>query len=208
MWLVPEHKITTFQLMMKQSEMKTIAFEGFWRHLENMHLNNPRLTDIEAMEASARIYLDVNPEGTLLREAHDIMDELRMMVRIYFQQLRVTKHFSKNLQDLNEQEAPLTSTELLRGLNRTLEVMSSRQTSTNTGTASDGDIHGIIPHTNEEAAGLHRPIPESTLYRVRNLLDDIEIRLNELQDFEESTREITEHARLPQLFVMMLTNIH
>lgn len=157
-----------------------------------MHLSNPHLTDIEVIEASARIYLDVNPEGTLLREAHDIMDELRMMARIYFQQLRVTKHFSKNLQDLNERETPLTSKELLQGMKRTLEVMCSRQT----GPTLDGDMHGIIPYTDEEAAGLHRPIPDSTLYKVRNLLEDIEIRLNELQDLEASTKEITEHVRL------------
>jgi hypothetical protein len=191
-------------LTKRQSEMKTIAFEGFWRHLENMHLNNPHLTDIDAIEAYSRIYLDVNPEGTLLREAHDIMDELRMMVRIYLQQLRVTKHFSKNLQDLNEQEAPLTSKELLQGLNRNLEAMSSRQT----GTTLDSDLHGIIPHTDKNAAALHRPIPDSTLYKVRNLLEDIEIRLNELQDLEESTKEITDHVTLPRHLTVLTVNIY
>jgi hypothetical protein len=175
--------------------MKTIAFEGFWRHLDNMHLNNPHLTNleaIEAIEASARIYFDVNPEGMLLREAHDIMDELRMMARIYLHQLRVTKHFSKNLQDLNEQEGPLTSKELLQGVNRNLEDISSRQT----GGKLDSDIHTIIPQPDEEAAKLQRPIPGGTLYRVRNLLEDLEIRLTELQDLEESTKEITEHVSL------------
>ncbi|KAE9371635.1 hypothetical protein N431DRAFT_441610 [Stipitochalara longipes BDJ] len=173
------------------SEMKTIAFEGFWRHLDNMHLNSPQLTNIEAIEASARIYLDVNPEGMLLREAHDIMDELRMMARIYFHQLRVTKHFSKNLHDLNEQEAPLTSKELLQELNRNLEGINSRQT----GAKLDSDMHTIVPRADKEVARLHRPIPDGTLYRVRSLLEDLEIRLNELQDLEESTKEITEHLK-------------
>jgi len=157
-----------------------------------MHLNNPHLTNIEAIESLARIYLDVNPEGKLLREAHDIMDELRMMVRIYFHQLRVTKHFSKNLYDLNEQEAPLTSKELLQGVNRNLETISSRQMGNNL----DSDMHSIMPYTVEEPARLRKPIPDSTLYRVQNLLEDLEIRLNELQDLEESTKEITEHVSL------------
>lgn len=61
--------------------------------MDKMHLNNPRPASIEEFEESARIYLDVNPEGMLLREAHDIMDELRMMARIFFRQLRVTEHF-------------------------------------------------------------------------------------------------------------------
>lgn len=158
-----------------------------------MHLSNPHLKHIDAIEEAARIYLDVNPEGTLLREAHDIMDELRMMARIYFQQLRVAKHFAKNLQDLNEREVPLNQTELLQGLTRTLEVISSRQA----GTTLDPDMHAIIPQTVEATStnqGPQRPIPDATLYRVRNLLEDIEIRLNELQDLEESTKEITDHV--------------
>jgi hypothetical protein len=172
--------------------MKTIAFEGFWRHLDKVHFNNPRMTSIEAIEESAHSYFDLNPEGMLLREAHDIMDELRMMARIYSQQLRVTKHFLKNLQDLNEQMVPLTSKELLQGVNRNLEVISSRQT----GTKLDSDMHSIVPHPDDDAARLQRPILDGTLYRVRNLLEDLEIRLNELQDLEESTKEITEHVSL------------
>jgi hypothetical protein len=183
--------------------MKTIAFEGFWRHLDKMHLNNPRPASIEEIEESARIYLDVNPEGMLLREAHDIMDELRMMARIYFQQLRVAKHFSKNLQDLNEQTAPLTSKELLQGVNRNLEVMSSRQV----GTKLDSDMNPIVPHSDENAARLQRSIPDGTLYRVRNLLEDLEIRLNELQDLEESTKEITEHVSLNSVISSLLLTL-
>jgi len=172
--------------------MKTIAFVGFWRHLEKLHLKDPHLRDIDVIEAAARLYLDLNPEGVLLREAHDIMDELRMMTRIYLQQLRVTKHFSKTLQDLNEQQSPATSKELLRGLNRTLDDINARQTHT----TLNSDANIVLPIENAERSRPQKPIPDSTLYRARNLLDDIEIRLNELQDLEDNTEEITSHVRL------------
>lgn len=61
--------------------MKTIAYETFWNHLEK--LNEPaRKIDPKR----ARIALNINPEGALLKEAHDIIEELGMMARIYAQQ--------------------------------------------------------------------------------------------------------------------------
>lgn len=169
-----------------------------------MHINDPHLTDIEAIEAAARIYLDVNPEGTLLREAHDITDELRMMTRIYCQQLRIAKYFSKTLQDLNEKESPLSSRELLQGLKRTLEDMSSRQT----GSSLDGHMNGFTHHADEKGSKVYRPIPDSTLNRARNFLEDIEIRLTELQDLEENTKDITEHVRLIHVLRKATTNAY
>ncbi len=145
---------------------------------------------MEAIEEPARMYFDVNSEGTLLREAHDIIDELQMMARIHFQQPRVTKQFSKKLKDLNEQQVPLTHEEPLRGFNRTLEVMKARQMRTTQDNTSS-DMHGTIPDADEDVAGLQIPIPDGTLYRIQNLSEDIEIRLNELQDLEESTKEKT-----------------
>lgn len=48
-------------------------------------------------------YLRINPEGTLLREAQDIAEELRMMTRIYAQQLSAVDEFRKSLQRWNKQ---------------------------------------------------------------------------------------------------------
>lgn len=48
-------------------------------------------------------YLDINPEGKLLREAQDIAEELRIMIGIYNQQLSVIKDFKKCLLQLNGQ---------------------------------------------------------------------------------------------------------
>lgn len=61
--------------------MKTTAFKLFWRHLEQ--LSGQRL---KIDPEKARLYLNINPEGVLLREAHDIIEELKMMSRINMQQ--------------------------------------------------------------------------------------------------------------------------
>lgn len=172
------------------SEMKTVAFESFWRHLDKMHLNNPRLTDIEAIESSARIYLDVNPEGMLLREAHDIMDELRMIGRIYLQQLKVAKHFSKALQDINEQASPPTSVELVKDVRTTIEDINDLRTKT----WPDGGAR-ILNGNVKNAKEPKKPIPDHTIYRARYLLEDIENRQNELRDLEDNTSEITDHLK-------------
>lgn len=49
------------------------------------------------------MYLNINPGGALLREAQDIDEELRMMMRIYSQQLRAMEAFRKTLRRLYKQ---------------------------------------------------------------------------------------------------------
>jgi len=61
--------------------MKTSSFELFWRHLKK--LSSQRL---KISPKTARLYLNINPEGVLLQEAHDIIEELKMMSRINMQQ--------------------------------------------------------------------------------------------------------------------------
>lgn len=59
--------------------MKAIAHKNSWSHLEHQGHQTPQADD-------ARPYLAINLEGVLLREAHDIVEELDMMARIYAQQ--------------------------------------------------------------------------------------------------------------------------
>ncbi|KAK7947036.1 CorA-like Mg2+ transporter protein [Apiospora aurea] len=42
-------------------------------------------------------YLDINPEGALPKEAQDIAEELKIMKRIYNEQLKVVKDFKRHL---------------------------------------------------------------------------------------------------------------
>lgn len=127
--------------------------------------------DTEAMEIAARVYLDVNPEGDLLRECHDIIDELRMMQRIYHQQLEVVKHFSKMLNDLYTDSL-------------------SRSPSTNNLSNATNSMNGTL-HLN---ASPHRSIPKNTLGRAKELEVEIKSRFTELTDLEDIAQDVTTHV--------------
>ncbi|KAG8159647.1 hypothetical protein KVR01_010284 [Diaporthe batatas] len=76
------------------NERTTIAFQSFWAHAGSLKRGEGR--------PSPR-YLSINPEGVLLREAQDIAEELRMMTRIYVQQLGAVEEFRNSLLRWNRQ---------------------------------------------------------------------------------------------------------
>lgn len=81
--------------------MKCISFETFWRQLNKLSATDHQQADFEA---TARKYLNINPDGELLRETHDIIEELRMMTHIFTEQLHVVDQFKTHLQNLHEKE--------------------------------------------------------------------------------------------------------
>lgn len=81
--------------------MKCISFESFWRQLNKLSSSDHEEADFEA---TARKYLNINPEGELLRETHDIIEELRMMSHIFAEQHHVVEQFTSHLQNLREKE--------------------------------------------------------------------------------------------------------
>ncbi|KAK0103966.1 hypothetical protein ONS96_005071 [Cadophora gregata f. sp. sojae] len=91
------------------SGMKCISFESFWRQLDKLSSNDYQEADLEA---TARRYLNINPEGELLRETHDIIEELRMMSHIFTEQLHVVEQFTSHLQHLKEKEDEKQTTEM------------------------------------------------------------------------------------------------
>lgn len=74
-----------------------IAFKVFWRSVETFTKGR----DHRGSNRQNQRYLDINPEGTLLREAQDIAEELRIMIGIFSQQLIVVKSFQKCLEHMN-----------------------------------------------------------------------------------------------------------
>lgn len=79
-----------------QNEHTTNAFEAFWKTAE---------LDEEGKRPETS-YLNINPEGTTLREAQDIDEELRMMIRIYTQQMGAVEDLRKSLDRWNKQLSP------------------------------------------------------------------------------------------------------
>ncbi|KAK6839337.1 hypothetical protein PG987_005203 [Apiospora arundinis] len=73
-----------------QDQMTAVAYDTFWRHTKLYNKNMlPKTIGTK--------YLDINPEGALLKEAQDIAEELKMMKRIYNEQLKVVKDFKRHL---------------------------------------------------------------------------------------------------------------
>jgi hypothetical protein len=110
------------ELTMPQSAMKCTAFETFWRHLDKLSVNYQE----PEFESTARKYLNINPEGQLLRDAHDILDELRMMGQIFEEQLHISETLSKHLEDLTSKESEKESasdstTQVLLDIRKLLE---------------------------------------------------------------------------------------
>lgn len=75
----------------------TIAFKVFWHSVDVFTRNR----DKRSSHRQSQKYLDINPEGTLLKEAQDIVEELKIMIGIFSQQLKVVKNFQKCLEAMN-----------------------------------------------------------------------------------------------------------
>lgn len=60
--------------------MKTIAFGSFWSYVRDSSKH------LKIDSKRARIRLNIHPDRILLQEAHDIIEELMMMSRIYSEQ--------------------------------------------------------------------------------------------------------------------------
>ncbi|KAB8296990.1 hypothetical protein EYC80_002392 [Monilinia laxa] len=165
------------------SEMKTSAFELFWRHLQI--LSGQRL---KINPEKARFYLNINPEGLLLREAHDIVEELRMMSRIYLQQLQVTQLFSKALETINGQVEPMQ--EMTGLLSLMLHELQKKKSS-----SSNSNVSGSTSPTGTTPERVNNSMMKRTINRSLDIIDTISSHHNELHQLEGSAREIAEQLR-------------
>lgn len=76
-----------------------------WSHEEAKHLIQEAQKDNQLLEQ----LLDINPEGELLKEVKDILDELHMMTKVFSEQHTVVKDFSAHLQQLGGKKGSAVS---------------------------------------------------------------------------------------------------
>lgn len=153
------------------TERTTIAYECFWR---NMEIRGMRFT---SPGTSNHSYLNINPEGTLLRESQDVAEELQIMLRIYNQQLHVVRDFRKILGHMNGESK--NETDEVRTLIKLL-----RQNP-----LAAGD-KGQVSMPQEKL-----PVPESTIQEANDLLELIRNRTAEIQDLEEAALRTTQQLQ-------------
>jgi len=89
---------------MKQSHKTTIAFDHFWEftRLTSKRYNAQEEGEPEtrAVQNMQKTLLDINPEGALLREIKDILDELFIMTLIKNQEESVARTFFKLVRNI------------------------------------------------------------------------------------------------------------
>lgn len=120
-------------------------------------------------------YLDINPEGKLLREAQDIAEELRIMIDIYTQQLNVVKDFHKCLGQLNGHPK-----------------VGARD--------RDTKRYYVQPWGSMATHNLHRVTKsDQELEYLRDLMEEVENRKTEIEDLENVALKTCQQVRFRNL---------
>ncbi|RYP58440.1 hypothetical protein DL770_010426 [Monosporascus sp. CRB-9-2] len=142
------------------TEMTTIAYDSFWRALRTGNVGKKTL--------------DLNPEGVLFREAQDIAEELKIMKRIYTEQLKVVKDFKRHLFDplCKDKEGEIA---LLKQL---LLEMKNQVSSNGGNPPSEGEEPDVKAKKGKAL--------EATLHEAEGTIELIESRQAEIQDLEDS----------------------
>jgi hypothetical protein len=157
------------------TEHTTIAYESFWR---NMEIRSMKIAQNSTSGSAKHPYLDINPEGTLLRESQDVAEELQIMLKIYNQQLHVVRDFRKVLGHMNGESK--NETDEVRTLIKLL-----RQNSIVAGDRTQ-------PTSQQEVT---LPVPESTIQEANDLLELIRNRKAKIQDLEEAALRTTQQLQ-------------
>jgi hypothetical protein len=139
-----------------QTEMKTIAFQAFWRNIKPARNTDPKTLD---SGNANRLQLNINPEGKLLREAQDIAEELRLMAEVFDQQLQMVTNFHKALKRIFDRQ----SSNQEEKKEKKEEKHNQKVTQSNLDRASDLEEeiisrHGKIRHLEEAACRTCRQV--------------------------------------------------
>jgi hypothetical protein len=81
---------------------QTIAYDHFW-HYTRRASEIYKSKDMVETSGMAKALLDINPEGKLVREIKDILDELNIMIQIKKHQERVLSEFMKHANHISEE---------------------------------------------------------------------------------------------------------
>jgi hypothetical protein len=139
-------------------------------------------------EAVQKRYLDINPEGILLREAQDVSEELMIMKRIYSEQLKVVKDFKRHLAHPLGRPKAAEGEDLVQRLLHGLDRIYSRTGHLET---EEGPIDET-PRFNE------------SVHEANMLLELMESRHAEIQDLEEAALRACQQVRMPTLYSAVL----
>lgn len=184
-----------------------MAYETFWRHMDKLNASDRQLD----FEVTARSYLNINPEGELLKEAHDIIEELRMMARIYTQQLDVVEDFSRYLENIHHQDekkSPVDVRDIMLEIKNILGARDGPHSATdplnlqhnhsptnqNGSAVPNGRLNGNSPASSAADTSL---ISENTVEFAKRVCNEIKLRRQALHELEESSTGVSDQVRIP-----------
>ncbi|KAK8099527.1 uncharacterized protein PG998_012768, partial [Apiospora kogelbergensis] len=154
-------------------EMTAVAYDTFWHHTS---LNNLNLLP----KAVGDRYLNINPEGALLKEAQDIAEELKMMKRIYNDQLKVLQDFIRHLAHPQGRQAENTNDvgEIRRLLEDLLDSRENRKQGKKEESGAETPEGKQICATDQ--------IANETLHEAEGVLELVKSRREEIIELEQS----------------------
>ncbi|KAF7533567.1 hypothetical protein G7054_g6956 [Neopestalotiopsis clavispora] len=139
------------------TEKTRIAYDHFWRAIaQDQHYNGQ---------------LVINPEGIVLKEAQDIVEELMIMKRVYCEQLKVAKEFMRHLTHPHGRHAAMSGDALL--INKFISELKKTMAKD-----TEDDDH--------EPLDLETRIDEESVHEAHDLIELLHARLEEITDLEEA----------------------
>jgi hypothetical protein len=150
---------------LKQTYKQTAAFDQFltYTHLASKD-HNSRDKPKSGDSAAQNTLLNINPEGKLLKEVKDILDELNIMTRIKLQQQIVAESFVKHIRHI-----------LLPKVASAADLQLALPSEASLLVPGSPDPSGTMSLRREQLAGA-----KWTLARADNLLTGIQNRISEL----------------------------
>ncbi|KAK8024397.1 hypothetical protein PG993_012463 [Apiospora rasikravindrae] len=156
-------------------QMTAVAYDTFWRHTKLYNKNMlPKTIGTK--------YLDINPEGALLKEAQDIAEELKMMKRIYNEQLKVVKDFKRHL--VHPQGRRADKADSAHQLQKLIQgLIDSREKQDE---SSDEDQHNGAETSKGQKSQPTIQIADETLHEAEGVLELVKSRRAEIVELEQS----------------------
>ncbi|KAK4235881.1 hypothetical protein C8A03DRAFT_17421 [Achaetomium macrosporum] len=170
---------------------QTAAFNQFliYTHLASRDYKRQHSASFD--NSNQNHLLNINPEGELLKEVKDIMDELHIMMRIQEQQQTVMESFVKHIR------------RALTPLVRPSKLPTTSQASAAWDLTLGASLEGASPYADESTLlheGQQRQNAQRTLLRAENLLLDHSERISELQTLLKNAQ--TTSAALKDLLTL------
>lgn len=172
---------------------QTAAFDQFliYTHLAGRDYKRQRF--VSSDNSSQNHLLNINPEGELLKEVKDIMDELHIMMRLKEQQQTVmetfVKHIRRALTPLARSKRPGTASQASTAWDLALGVA-----------ALERDDNPYADDSARHREEHQRQAARRTLARADTLLLDLNERIAELRTLVQNAQNTAAAVRLPRYF--------